>query len=186
MPPLEKCHQLSARSNSSTAGSGQRQRTRCFTVYGASDILDLSATPLAPGATEHNDYCVGPTVSVTNLQKKTRRQLPLRGKLRIDATYYLSMQDWRTHESQVEDMFRTPPSKWPKPLTVLQPKVVTVIVPIPCRESACNPDCGEPPLYLEGEMVVVPDTLSDAHGWNDRGKAITEELEQKLSPCFAP
>src|SRR5580765_8575082 len=62
---------ISSSAVSSTAGSGERQRTRWFTVYGASDILDLSATPLAPGATEHGDYCVGPTVAVTNPPQKT-------------------------------------------------------------------------------------------------------------------
>jgi hypothetical protein len=169
-----------------TTGSEDRNKIQWYTVYGASDVFDLSATPLAPGMTVHGDYCVGPTFAVVNAKKKTRRQVPLRGKLRIYATYYASRQDWLSHKSQMEEMNNTPPSNWPKLPKVLQPKVVTVIVPIPCRESACNPDCDEPPTVLEGEGMVIPDMLSDEHEWNKRGEAITEELERKLSPCPEP
>jgi len=159
-------------------------KLKWFTVYGASDILDTSATPLQSGITQHNDYCVGPTFAVVDLKNKTRRQVPVRGKLRVYASYFLSEQDWHTNESQVEEMLRIPLSQWQA--KVLRPKAVTITVPIPCREPACNPNCDAPPFVQGNETEVIPDTLSDAHDWNNRGKAITEELEQKLFPCLSP
>src|SRR6266699_4240372 len=91
--------------------SRERHKVEWFLVYGASDVLIISAAPLAPGGTEHDDTCVGPTFAVTNTKKKTRREVPLRGKLRIYAYYYLSKQDWLAHKSQSEETSRTAPSK---------------------------------------------------------------------------
>lgn len=168
----------------SSATSVVSGKLKWFTVYGATDILDTSAAPLPAGMTQHNDYCVGPTFAVVDVKNKTRRQVPIRGKLRVYASYFLSERDWRTNQSQIEDSLGVPPDKWQG--KVLRPGEVTITVSIPCRELTCNPDCDEPPLVQGNETEVIPDTLSDAHDWNNRGKAITEELERKMFPCVTP
>jgi hypothetical protein len=165
--------------------SEQRPAVKWSTVYGAADLVDWDAAPLAAGETRHDDMCVGPTFAVTNLKKKTRRHVPVRGRLKIYAYYFLSEQDWLANKSQHEEMFRTAPSKWPKPLNILEPEEVTVTVPIPCRESPCNPACEGPPIVLNDEVQIIPD-VTDMPEWNERGQAINKELAQKLSPCSAP
>jgi len=161
--------------------SGHNPELIWFPVYGVSDILDFSAVPLVPGETKHFETCVGPTFAITNIKKETRREVPLQGQLRIDEYYFLNKQDALTYKSQHEEMFRTPPSDWPKVLQ--QPEVATLIMPIPCRESSCKPGCDEPPIVLDDEARMIPDVSPSE--WNDRGKAI-EESAQKLSPCPAP
>jgi hypothetical protein len=163
--------------------SGHNPEVTWFPVYGASDLLDLSAAPLAPGEKKHNEMCVGPTFHVTDMKKETRREVPVRGQLRIDAYYFLTEHDWLINKSQREEMLRTAPAKWQN---VLQPEVATVIMPIPCRESPCNRGCDGPPIVLDGEMRIIPDVGGSDREWNERGKAINEELAQKLPACPAP
>jgi hypothetical protein len=163
--------------------SGHNPEVSWFPVYGASDLLDLSAEPLAPGETKHSKACVGPAFYVTNMKKETRREVPVRGQLRIDAYYFRTERDWLKNKSQREEMLRTTPANWPK---VQEAEVSTVIMSIPVRESALNPDCDGPPIVLDGEVVIVPDVASYQREWNERGKAINDELAQKLSPCPAP
>ena len=55
------------------------------------------AAPIAPGATVHNDYSLRPVVAVVNLKKETRREIPLRGKLRVEAFYFLTGEDWQNN-----------------------------------------------------------------------------------------
>ncbi len=163
--------------------SAEPHGVRWFTVFGASDVVDLNAMPLAAGLTIHDYECIGSTFAVNNPKKKTRREVPVRGKLRIYANYFLSEQDWRTHKSQMEEMFRTPPDKWKE---ILKPEVTTITVPIPCRESDCEHDCNAPPIVLAGEGMIIPDTLSGAREWIKRGKAINDQLAKQLAPCISP
>jgi hypothetical protein len=174
---------ISSSATTAVPPSGHNIEISWFPVYGASDLLDLSATPLAPGETKHNDTCVGPTFFVTNLKKETRREVQVRGQLRIDASYFLSEQDWLTNKSEREEMLRTAPDKWPKPL---QPEVATVIMSIPCYESPCKASCDGPPIVLDGEVMIVPDVGSFERESNERGRAINEELAKRFSPCPAP
>jgi hypothetical protein len=166
--------------------SGKLEGLAWGSIYGGHEIIDLSATPLAPDQTVHDDRCLRSTFTITNMKKETRRQVPVRGKLRIHAYYFLSEQDWLTNKSQHEEMLRTPPSKWPKPLKLLNPKEATAIVPIPCRESPCDPNCDSPPIILDGEAQVFPDAATYEREWNERGNTINRELAQTLSPCAAP
>jgi hypothetical protein len=167
---------------STTRVSGNRHGIVWATIYGGHEIRDLSATPLAPGETVHDDRCLRPTFVVTNMKKETRREVSVRGKLQIHGYYFLSEQDWLTNKSQLDEM----PSRRSKPLKVLRPEHATVSVPIPCRESACDPDSDRPPIILDGEAQFFPDTAMNRREWNERGNAINAELAKKLSPCPAP
>ncbi len=160
--------------------TGESSRVRWVAVWGVSDIINSGAESLAPGATKHDDICLPPSTAVVNLKEKTSRQLPLRGKLMISATYFLTEQDWLRNKSQVDAMFKTAPNTWPK---VKPPKVTTITAPIPCRETACLPACEEPPLLREGEVKVIPDTVSDEPSWIERGRVVSTELEKKQAPC---
>jgi len=158
----------------------EMSRVRWFNVEGVSDVVVLDAEPLAPGQTKHDDTCLASTVAVVDLKEKTSRQLPLRGKMTISAYYFLSERDWLTNKSQREAMFGTSRNTWPK---VLKPEVTTIIVPIPCRETACKPACDVPPLVREGERQIIPDVVSDEPKWIERGKAVSAELEKLRPSC---
>jgi hypothetical protein len=148
-------------------------------VYGSSDLLRLpNAKPLSPGASVHENYCVGPTVAVVKLQTETRRELPLRGRLKMSASYYLS----DPNPTNQTESRRSSSSRgtW---LTVVppQPQISTLMVPIPCPDGGCPEGCEGPPLILEGEVVIVPDVFHES-AWIERGKVVDEELN-RLFPC---
>lgn len=164
--------------SSSAPGNGDGEKW--LIVNGGSEIVILDAKTLAPGASLSDDYCIGLNLAVVNHQKKTRRQVSLRGKLRIYTRYFLTEQDWLTHKSQRQQMFRTPPNKWPK---VLQPQVTTVEIRIPCPKANCSAECDEPPPILEGENIVIPDVARTIPDWNERGEKINEELARRLPSC---
>ena len=166
--------------------SGKSEGPAWGSIYGGHEIIDFSATPLAPEQTVHDDICLRSTFAVTNTKKETRRQVPVRGKLQIHAYYFLSERDWLTNKSQREEMLRTPPSKWPKPLKLLHPEEATAILPIPCRESPCDPNCDSTPIILDGEAQFFPDAATYEREWNERGNTINRELAQKMSPCPGP
>jgi hypothetical protein len=72
-------------------------------VYGSTDVIILEATSLAPGATPHEEGCLSPHVFVVNIEKGTRRAIPLRGRLQIEAYYFLSEKEWQTFKSSRRD-----------------------------------------------------------------------------------
>jgi len=150
-------------------------------VHGFSDNLRLlDAKPLAAGASVHENYCVGPNVAVVKLQTETRRELPLRGRLKMSASYYLS--DPNPTTNQMESRRRSSSrGTWP---TVVppQPQISTLMVSIPCPDGGCPKGCEGPPLILEGEGVIVPDVFLYEPGWIERGKVVDEELN-RLFPC---
>jgi hypothetical protein len=152
-------------------------------VYGASDLVSWSAKEIAPSATVHIETCLDPEVAVVSLERRTRRMIPLRGKLRIDAYYYSTEEDWKAYESYHHEMMRTPPVRWNELVRASDPKVVTVYAAIPCREPRCGPVCDDPPQILHGEKRMIPDV-----GYIDpaRGKAIGDELESKSPACGKP
>jgi hypothetical protein len=51
-------------------------------VRGVSDIVSWDAEPLAPNSPSHKNYYIGETVWVVNQKKETRREIPIRGKMR--------------------------------------------------------------------------------------------------------
>ena len=150
-------------------------------VYGFTDILSLpNAKPLAPGASVHRDYCFAPTLAVVKLQTETRREIPLRGRLKMSASYYLSDPNPTANRTKSR-LSSTSQRNW---ATVVppQPQVSTLIVPIPCPDGGCPQGCEDSPLILEGEGVAAPDVYLYQPEWNERGKAVAEELN-RLFPC---
>jgi hypothetical protein len=154
-------------------------------VYGVSDIRSFEATAIAPGATVHRTGCLPPTVFVVNLEEKTRRGIPLRGRLRIDAYYFLTERDWRQNKSYHEEMLRTPPDQRDK-IVRQDPQVVSVFATIPCREAGCESKCDDPPFIVHGENRMVPDVFYIEPDWGERGKKISNELALKSPACSEP
>jgi hypothetical protein len=155
-------------------------------VYGASDMVSFEATAIDPGATVHKEGCLPPGVFVVNLKKETRREIPLRGRLRIDAYYFLTEKDWQQNKSYHDELLRTPPDQWDK-LPRQDPKAVTVFTAIPCRDAGCKSDCdGEPPLILHGEQRFIPDVFYLHPDWGARGKKVSDELARMSPTCSEP
>jgi hypothetical protein len=149
-------------------------------VYGFSDHLRLiDAKSLAPGALVHKNHCVGPTVAVVKLQSETRRELPLRGRLRIYTSYYLSDPNPATNK---RPQGSSDSAKLYLRVVQPSPEISTLIVAIPCPERGCPLGCSAAPLILEGEGVIVPDVYVYQPEWVERGKAVDAELN-RLFPC---
>lgn len=164
---------------------GTQTRQGWINVYGASDIVSWEATAIAPGATIHYKDCLPAGVFVVNLKMKTRREIPVRGKLRIDAYYFLTEKDWQQDKSSHEEMLRTPPDQWDK-IARHDPKVVTFYSAIPCRKPGCESFCNDPPLILHGENRILPDVFYLDHDLEVRGKKLSEELARKFPDCSTP
>jgi len=154
-------------------------------VYGDSDIRSLEADSLAPGATVHNEFCLGPTIWVVNLKKETRREIPIRGKLRVDVSYFPTEEFWKRNKQWYID----PPAylerdgKPNDPPGDIAPKRSRIFVAIPCSDTTCKPGCTRPPMGLPGEVRPVPDVYFITPEWNDRGRLVTDELARKFPPC---
>jgi hypothetical protein len=70
--------------------SAKHGETGWVAVYGVSDIGGIPASPLAPGEARNDNLCINGTVPVANFKQETRRQIPVRGKMRIDSYYFLN------------------------------------------------------------------------------------------------
>jgi hypothetical protein len=151
-------------------------------AYGLSDLGDWGATAIAPGKTVHDELCLFSTIVVVNLERQTRREIPLRGRLKIDAYYFLTEEDWQKNKSQKEEMLRTPANQR-RETDILYPRVVTLFTAIPCREDGCPSRCDDPPPILHGENRVVPDVFDFEPDWKARGKTVGEKLARKYPPC---
>ena len=152
-------------------------------VYGSTDAIILEATSLAPGATLHKEGCLTPHVFVVNIEKETRRAIPLRGSLQIEAYYFLSEKEWQTFKSSREEMMSTNPDSWDA-TNRQDPKVVTIFAKIPCRDGACGSICDTPPLILKGEDRIVPDVFYIDSAFSVRGEALSHELALKSPNCI--
>ncbi len=177
--------QISTSAHEVSEDSEERRGLTWINIYGASDLVSWEAQPLAPGAAIHDHECLGPSIRVANLKKKTRRDIPLRGVLRIDAFYFLTEEDWKKNESQHEEMERTPPAQWNR-IVIQNPIDVRIDVKIPCRGEDCASHCDAPPLILPGENRIFPDIWYNAPSMNARGKAVSEELAERFPGCSEP
>jgi hypothetical protein len=162
--------------------AGKTDVRQWVNIYGMSDIVNWEASSLAPGATIHDDLCVGPDIAVVSLERKSRRKIPLRGKLRIDAYYFLTEMDWRKYKLQHEEMGRTPPKQWNK-IERHDPQVITAFAPIPCLETGCPSGCDIPPFVLHGETSVMPDVSDSLPQYAERGKAISDDIARRRPAC---
>ena len=142
--------------------------------YGLSDIVYLDAYQLAAGSKTTDHFCLPETFVVVNQQGKTRRQVAVRGRLKILASYFASEEGWRTYRAENEKPW---PAPWRSPSASLE-------IPLPCSpQSECTGDCTTPPPITEGERFVVPDVFQSYKDWNERGKALAVTLSRKYSAC---
>jgi hypothetical protein len=149
-------------------------------IYGASDILRVLVTmPLAPGAVKHYEYCAASAVGVVDRGKELWREIPVRGKLRIDAQYYLSDPTPDTDRKQRNES--EAPSRRRFAAQQPRPQEATLIANIPCPENGCARGCYGPPSILESESVIVPDVFQSQREWVERGKERNEELRKSFA-----
>ncbi len=149
-------------------------------LYGPADMVSWDATPLAPGATQREEHCLLPSVAVVSMKRQTDRRVPVRGRLKILAYYFLSKEDWLESKSQHEEIHRIPPDQREK-VSRVDPHSVMIEALIPCYGAGCSPGCDNPPLIFEDEKISVPYVpLKD---WIARGRAIDEDLARKSPSC---
>jgi hypothetical protein len=153
-------------------------------VYGVSDLKTSDAVPLLPASTVHNEFCLAPTIWVVDREKQTHREIPVRGKLRIDASFFSSEDAWRANkESHSKNVI--PPLRPDAPVNVPEPEWSRTFAAIPCPpNSNCIGSCQQPPSGLQGEYRAVPDVYGLDPEWNARGKLLTEELNTKFPGCY--
>jgi hypothetical protein len=149
-------------------------------LYGPTDMVSWDATSLAPGATQREEHCLKPSVHVLSMKRETDRQLPVRGRLKILAYYFLSEEEWLKHKAQRGGLDHVPADQSEK-VSLVDPHWVIIETLIPCHGDGCAQGCDNPPLILEDEKVTVPYVpLKD---WIDRGRAIDKGLANKFPPC---
>jgi hypothetical protein len=141
-------------------------------ISGMSDIRLTETNSLAPNATMHTNACLRPTVCVTNLQKKTHREIPVRGKLRVEVSYFLTKGDAENYWKWKMEGILSREMLWAK-----------LFAEIPCTHATCTMDCSNPPLGVHGEVRMVPDVFDLIGEYNVQGKALTQELERKFPSC---
>ncbi len=150
---------------------GKNNGEQWLNLYGFSDVVTgLVVEPLAPGAARRGGFCAPSTVDVLSMMNQLWRQIPVRGKLRITAQYYLF--DPSRHASQSIYL-------------VVQrqaPRISTLVVPIPCPKGGCAFGCEGPPLIVEGEIQMFPDITPHDAEWLERGNQRDTQL-RKLYPC---
>ena len=165
-----------------TDDTAKDQKEGWRNAYGSSDIIFHEVIRLAPGELRHDDYCVGPTIAVVSMQRESRREVPLRGRLQIYAVYSPAEQDWQISKAQREEMAQTPPAKW-KNADRQKPASTMLELSIPCFKAGCATECSEPPVVLEDEKVWVPDISHNSEAYLTRGRALSEELARKFPQC---
>jgi hypothetical protein len=143
-------------------------------IYGATDIVIIQADSLAAGSTVHRDFCFQPTVWVVDMNRKTRREIPVRGRLRVDVSYFASEADWKRYKDS---------SGREREQLQISPLWSKSFAEIPCPKSTCDSDCKRPPVGIHGERRMVPDVGRNFPDMNTRGKDLTEELSRKSPPC---
>jgi hypothetical protein len=158
------------------------EKRRWVAAYGVSDLIINDVKRLAPGQSELSDYCLGPTVAVVNPDKESRREIPLRGRLKVIAAYYPPQEDWQISKAQREELQRTPPAEWKIP-DKSRPLSTSFEVDVPCRSAECPVGCRIPPIILPGEFVMVPDVAALNTQYTERGNAIDKELAGMQPSC---
>jgi hypothetical protein len=148
-------------------------------VWGVSDILSWDAEPLAPNSPSHKNFCIGEKVWVVNQKKETRREIPVRGKMRVSVSYFPTEDVWKKNKTWHYEHQLNP---WNPPEDIA-PMSSTVTFDVPCPNATCKQDCGRPPLGFQGEGRAVPDVFFIDPDWNRRGEALTNELNRKYPLC---
>jgi hypothetical protein len=155
---------------------------RWVNIYGLTDLVSWGAAAIAPGATVHNDYDFLHELAVVDLKKETRREIPVRGRLRVEAFYFLSEEDWQKNKHYHEEITSEHTKPWRRP-EFLKPEFTTAYVKIPCRIVGCNSECEKPPIVLPDENRLVPDVYTFDEEANARAIAVSAKLAAKSSAC---
>ena len=160
-------------------GSQEGNEQYWLNLYGVIDIVSFEAKPLPPGATQHDEICyIRLTVVVVNMKEKTSRKIPVRGKLRIDAYYFLTKEDWLRNKTEHEKDHSPP---WWGKTGSLEPQAAKAEATIPCYDAGCRLGCDSPPVVLDGETVFLFNPSEPE--WEARGSTINEELAHKSPSC---
>jgi hypothetical protein len=142
--------------------------------YGLSDIVTFDAHQLAAGSKTADHFCLPETFAVVDQQGKTRRQVAVRGNLRVVASYFPTEEDWRTNKAEQEKHW---PTLWRSPSASLE-------IPLPWSPKfEGTADCTNAPPIAEGERVMIPDVYDFYKDWNERGKTLADTLSRKYSAC---
>jgi len=141
--------------------------------YGLSDNVSYDAHQFAAGSKTTDHFCLPETFAVVNKAQKTRRQVVVRGRVKIVASYFPTEEDWRTNKAEQEKHW---PTLWRSPSASLE-------IPLPCLPRPECVDCKAAPLITEGEGVVIPDVFRFDEDWNERGKALADSLYQQYPAC---
>jgi hypothetical protein len=164
---------------------GGRETGRTYewvNIGGVSDIKSLDADSLAPGATVHNEFCFVSAVWVVNINKETRRQIPVRGELRVGVAYFPTEETWQKNKQwYIENEGRPRAEK--RPPVDTEPELARIFASIPCLDANCTSACVGAPKGIRGEDRAVPDVYYLNPEWNSRGKAISDDLARKSPPC---
>jgi hypothetical protein len=153
---------------------GNGEKLEWVNIYGVTDMVSMEADALAAGSSVHRDFCFQPTAWVVNMNRKTRREIPVRGKLRVEVSYFASEGEWKKwKDSSGDESKQIQRSRlWSRALAK-----------IPCPNTTCDSDCNRPPVGVHGEGRLVPDTAEFFPEMNARGKKLTDELSRKFPPC---
>jgi len=165
--------------NQLTEAASNEGNLTWINVFGASDLVSWDAKEMPSGTTLHSQLCLHPQVAIVNMKAQSRRLIPLRGKLKIEAFYFPTEEALRVYKSERERAHYTPDAS----PNFHYPDMVTILADIPCRESHCNPACDQPPPILYGENRFIPDVFYLEKDWGLRGLRIDEELSQKYPAC---
>jgi hypothetical protein len=170
----------------SNGGANKGDGIEWVNIYGIVDIVVRGASRLAPGATVHNEFCFSPSIWVVNSKKETRREIPVRGRLRVDVSYFRTEESWTGNKEWYDT--NIPPRLGPdgkpgEPPRNVAPEWAQVFAAIPCSDADCKSDCIAPPVGLPDEFRAVPDAYYIFPRWNERGRLLTEELARKFPSC---
>jgi len=141
--------------------------------YGLSDNVSYDAHQLAAGSKTTDHFCLPETFALVSKAEKTRRQIVVRGRVRIAANYFPTEEHWRTNKAELEKHM---PILWRSPSASLE-------IPLPCLPRSECVDCKAAPLITEGERVVIPDVFRFDEDWNERGQALADSLYQQHPAC---
>ena len=141
-------------------------------IYGVTDLATLEADSIPGGSSVHRDFCFQPTVWVVNMGRGTRREIPVRGRLRVNVSYFTSEAGWRKYKDSWREKERQDSRLW-----------TTAFAEIPCPKATCELDCARPPVGVHDEGRPVPDFGQFFPEMNARGRQLTDELSRKFPPC---
>lgn len=163
-------------------GTRKQLGSKWILAYGSSDVFIVGARILAPGAVLHKEVCVSKWLTVTSLEEKSHRAIPVRGTLRIRVPYFRTEQEYQDYRIQVVGRTNDPNQGGGK---LLQPKFAMITAAIPCHDEIPQKDCTSAPTVLRSEDHWMPDVY-DLPDWNQRGQRITSHLVGSLSKRDTP